>query len=201
MATSVHQANRCSICFVDADEQNSWPPSDPNDARRLDVNYDDDDHELILPETPWTYENGDLNPNLAPSNSRRKSSSARRRRRVPIANVPPYHPDYVEPNTTTFRDGVPENSDGYETVSEEDNDEYVDKERSGHIVRRGSEGYEIRPVDREEILRRYIASRSEEAGWYNQYVPEPGSDSDSGIGGWEDEPGGEDANVRAAALA
>ena len=52
-------------------------------------------------------------------------------------------------------------------------------------MRRGSEGYEVRPVDREEILKRYIMSRGEEAGRFKRYVPEPGSDSDSGVGGWE----------------
>lgn len=51
------------------------------------------------------------------------------------------------------------------------------------MVRRGSEGYEVLPVDREEILRRYIESRGEEDGRYRRYVPEPPSESES-----EDEP-------------
>ena len=48
-------------------------------------------------------------------------------------------------------------------------------------VRRGSEGYEIAmsPADREEILRRYILTRGDEAGHYKTYEPEPEPDSPS----------------------
>ena len=49
---------------------------------------------------------------------------------------------------------------------------------AGHDVREGSEGYEVKPVDREEILRRYILSRGEEAGHYQRYISEPHSQSE-----------------------
>lgn len=63
---------------------------------------------------------------------------------------------------------------------EPDDDEYEYGKLGGMVrARRGSEGYEVRPVDREEILRRYIESRGEEAGRYNLYEPEPQSESES----------------------
>ena len=102
------------VLSIDPEEQISWPPSDPNDQRRTDPEFDGDSY------------NG------------------------------------------------------------------------GHIVRRGSEGYEIRPVDREEILRRYILSRGSEAGRYKRYVPEPDSESDSGLGNWDDGEGDDDIPVDTA---
>lgn len=45
-------------------------------------------------------------------------------------------------------------------------------------ARRGSEGYEVQSIDREEILRRYIETRGEEAGRYKVYVPEPDTESE-----------------------
>ena len=57
---------------------------------------------------------------------------------------------------------------------------------SGHRIRRGSEGYEIKTVDRDEILRRYVTSRGEDAGRYNWYVPENYNASDEEDVGNED---------------
>lgn len=54
-------------------------------------------------------------------------------------------------------------------------------------IRRGSEGYEIAPINREEMLARYIEGQAAEVGRYNLYVPEPDVDSESdglaGVGG------------------
>jgi len=47
---------------------------------------------------------------------------------------------------------------------------------AGHM-RRGSEGYELPPIDREAMLRRYIEEQVGEEGRYNVYVPEPESGS------------------------
>jgi len=47
------------------------------------------------------------------------------------------------------------------------------------FVRRGSEGYEVRPIDREQLLAEYIADRAQEDGHYYRYVPEPPSDHES----------------------
>jgi palmitoyltransferase len=44
-------------------------------------------------------------------------------------------------------------------------------------MRRGSEGYEIPTIDREEMLRMYIEGQVGEPGRYNVYVPEALSES------------------------
>jgi len=56
------------------------------------------------------------------------------------------------------------------------------------FVRRGSEGYEVRPIDREQLLAEYITDRAQEDGHYSRYVPEPPSDPESEGG----ESGGEE---------
>lgn len=51
--------------------------------------------------------------------------------------------------------------------------------RMGRVrVRRGSEGYEVKSVDREEMLRRFVEGRTHEPGRYQRYVPEPSSESE-----------------------
>ena len=61
----------------------------------------------------------------------------------------------------------------------------ANRERS--IVRRGSEGYEVRPVNREEILRRYIEDQGQEMGRYQTYVPEPESEGSEDLDDPEDD--------------
>lgn len=87
--------------------------------------------------------------------------------------MPPYHPDY-EP---------PEDDDG---------ERYAEYERarlsSAAHVRRGSEGYEVRPIDRESMLAEFITNRTQEEGHYRRYVPEPPSepDDDDSMSSWEE---------------
>ncbi|KAF7303195.1 Palmitoyltransferase PFA4 [Mycena kentingensis (nom. inval.)] len=103
-----------------------------------------------LPDSPWTYENGSVNPDLRPSNS------ATRRRKAGVSALPPYHPDY----------GV--------AAESESEDEY-EEDQSRVRVRRGSEGYEVRPGNREDMLARYLNEMGERQ--YRYYVPEPQSES------------------------
>jgi hypothetical protein len=118
----------------------------------------------MLPSSPWTFENGSFNPSLQPSNAQLRSSGSKRRRPKGASAVPPYHPDYEH---------LPSSSQHASSSSESDDvDDYV-----GPRIRRGSEGYEIRPIDREETLRRFIETRGLEEGRYNVYVPESGVDS------------------------
>lgn len=56
-------------------------------------------------------------------------------------------------------------------------------EVGGSRIRRGSEGYEVRPTTREEMLERYLLEQGMEPGRYQRYVPEPDIESD----GTEDE--------------
>ena len=44
------------------------------------------------------------------------------------------------------------------------------------MMRRGSEGFEIRQMSREEMLQRYLAEQTPDK--YNRYVPEPASESE-----------------------
>jgi len=129
--------------------QNSWPPHDPST-----------DHQFTLPASPWTYENNSLNPNLRPNNTLS--------RRLPVSSVPPYHPDYnhgsyISPHHTEFESDL-HTEDAHESRS---------------FVRRGSEGYEVRPIDRGEMLRRLLEEQGMEPGKYNVYMPEPYSDTSS----------------------
>lgn len=139
----VAEGSRWSIVFdflthlnhrIVINEQYSWPPKDP---------YEDPLHGRIPTGDPWTYGNGDVNPNLSVSNTRMRKS-----------HVPPYHSSYdeeaIEGGTSTSssperdshssneylpldqtrrREGWRDEDDGREGIS-------------GMRVRRGSEGWE-----------------------------------------------------------
>ncbi|GLB35853.1 putative mediates the reversible addition of palmitate to target proteins, thereby regulating their membrane association and biological function [Lyophyllum shimeji] len=140
-----------------------WPPRDPTMVHREGT-----DKEFVLPSSPWTYENGSLNPDLEPSNSGRQSEARRRTKRptTGVSALPPYHPDYQE-GAELALDTSSEISSG--------EDDYAPRS----FVRAGSEGYEVRPVDREELLRRYLEEIGEETGRYHRYIPTPDSESES----------------------
>ena len=123
-------------------------------------------YEWTQPSSPWTYEetNG-LNPTLVPSNTQLRS-----RKPAGASALPPYHPDYEPPDDDDDDDG----------------ERYAEYERAR--VRRGSEGYEVRAIDREGLLAEFIASRAQEEGRYRRYVPEPPSEPDS-ESSWEEEGG------------
>ncbi|KAI0078856.1 zf-DHHC-domain-containing protein [Panus rudis PR-1116 ss-1] len=161
------------------DEEASWPPRDPSTYMYPDEPLD---HELKLPESPWTYENGSLNPDLRPTSSGAKASSTTARKRKGnvshrgVSNVPPYHPDYKPPEEV---DG-----DDYSVDSASSGNEYTEEEipvplTSRRLVRRGSEGYEVHAIDREQMLKQYVESQVSEPGRYHIYVPEPPSASDT----------------------
>lgn len=58
-------------------------------------------------------------------------------------------------------------------------DEYDEEPEERRFIRRGSEGYEVKSIDREEMLRRFIEGRVHEPGRYNVYQPEPASGPES----------------------
>ncbi|KAF9820053.1 hypothetical protein IEO21_01715 [Rhodonia placenta] len=154
----------------------AWPPEDPTKINTLpepDPNY-----KFVLPDNPWTFQNGSLNPHLEPSNTRRRPSSQRRLQSAaaqgPYSSLPPYHPDYDESQAEPAYALSSESSSGEEEVPD---DEFG--RRMGRVrVRRGSEGYEVKSVDREEMLRRFVEGRTHEPGRYQRYVPEPSSESE-----------------------
>jgi len=125
----------------------SWPPEDP---------YAHEHEESISlsqrlnSSSPFTYGDDQFNPELTPSNR-----ASRLKRRGIGARVPPYHPSYRQ--VEEEEENESEHSDlGSESDFEVDPD-------LGPRVRRGSEGFEVKQIDREEILRRYIATRGEDA--------------------------------------
>ncbi|KAF5312131.1 hypothetical protein D9619_002607 [Psilocybe cf. subviscida] len=115
--------------------------------------------------SPWTFEDEGLNPALRPSNTQLRDSQRRRRRsanQLPGASaVPPYHPDYEPPHNDTHSD---EGSD----------DRYSVDNVNGYPrrLRKGSEGVEILPENREEMLQRYLRELGEEPGRYVRYIPQ-----------------------------
>ncbi|KAF8215862.1 hypothetical protein K438DRAFT_613583 [Mycena galopus ATCC 62051] len=138
-----------------------WPPRDP-----ATIHDDDPDKEFVLPDTPWTYENGSINPDLKPSNS---TSGTRRRRTPPdgASALPPYHPDYQPPRAI----------DDGDSSDEEDDYRYGNPGKTK--VRRGSEGYEVRPGGREDMLARYLLEIGETPQRYHRYIPQPDSEPES----------------------
>ncbi|KAK7058431.1 Palmitoyltransferase [Paramarasmius palmivorus] len=143
-------------------DEGSWPPKDPDRSR-----YEDPQKGFTLPDSPWTYENGSFNPDLTPSNAQRQHESLTRRRHKPApvaSEYPPYHPDY-DPGAVY--------EEAYDTSSDED--EVIGAPR----VRRGSEGYEVRPAGREDMLHRYLEQLGETPGRYHRYIPMPDEESES----------------------
>jgi hypothetical protein len=154
--------------------QFSWPPHYPAASK-----HEDPDKGFMLPASPWTYENGSFNPDLEPSNAYLRSSSSKRRNNIrgAIPSLPPYHPDYREGNSSHDCRYEHSSSEDSGMFSEEESDDEQEGKRQ-NTVRRGSEGYEVRPVGREELLRRYLEELGEEPGRYQRYIPKPDSDSE-----------------------
>ncbi|KAF9647436.1 zf-DHHC-domain-containing protein [Thelephora ganbajun] len=168
----------------DGEYTGQWPPEDP--ATRMDEN-----HIFTLPKDPWTYGNGSFNPDLHSGSSnhglreRRGSPTSRQRHSYPYTTeggqtdgtyaVPPYHPDYDESQPSYGHFSQPPYADGDEDEDEdEDARYYEDRPQRRQFIRRGSEGYEVHAIDREEMMRRYVESQARlgEAGRYRPYVPE-----------------------------
>ena len=135
-----------------------WPPKDPSRHASIE---DDEDHVLELPASPWTYENDGLNPHLQPHMRRRIASVTKRRKRSlsdgnAVSAVPPYHPDYGE-----LVDEA-EESDSPSSVTSSEDEALSHQPRS--FIRRGSEGYEVQPIDREALFRQQVVSQITEPG-------------------------------------
>ena len=149
----------------------AWPPSDPAERER----------EWTQPASPWTYNNDGPNPALMPSNTN-AAQHLRSRKRVSaeMSTVPPYHPDYEPAQHEYDEYGDDVDDEDHEVDGDHDDGERFAEYEKGQRVRHGSEGYEVRSIDREQLLAEFIASRGQEAGHYHRYVPEPPSEPESG---------------------
>lgn len=119
--------------------------------------------------SPWTYQNEGFNPYLQPSNTSLRQARKRQRSCIPegadTSDVPPYHPDYDQGSENGIHEAKEDSSDEDATYG---------KAR----VRRGSEGYEVRQINREDMLQRYLEELGEKEGRYVRYIPEPDDDDE-----------------------
>ncbi|KDN49126.1 hypothetical protein RSAG8_02479, partial [Rhizoctonia solani AG-8 WAC10335] len=156
---------------TDPETQFIWPPKDPNTNIRKDrTRAAAAALQERLQGSPWTYGNDGPNPAL-----RMRGAS----------NHPPYHPSYqsegpsTPSNLTTDPDRQFDHE--YDSVSTSSS---PSRASSGYDVdisagrdvrmRRGSEGWEIRPLSNEEIVQRYAQSRGLETR--TQVETEPDQD-------------------------
>ncbi|KAF5388519.1 hypothetical protein D9757_004693 [Collybiopsis confluens] len=139
--------------------QGSWPPDDPTRPY-----FEEAEGEFKLADSPWTFENDGVNPDLQPSNTKlRKDSFTRRRKARDAAGYsthPPYHPDY-------------QGSEDAVSSSEDDQNHRLER------IRKGSEGLEFKPADREEMMLRYLEQIGETPGRYQRYIPQVESESEN----------------------
>lgn len=146
-------------------------PSSRTDKRHenlgIDVQYSPPDSpstekQFQLPSSPWTYDNEGINPNLRPSNS---SMLASHGNHAYTSALPPYHPDFDGDSSSRARQSY--------SPSPSDEDDF-----QGVRVRRGSEGFEVHSLDREEMLRSYVETELSREGRYQVYKPDLPLDSD-----------------------
>jgi hypothetical protein len=147
---------------------------DPNPV--ADYSSSEDGRDNTQNRSPWTFEDESLNPALRPSNTQLRDTQRQRRRRPANADsipgtstVPPYHPDYEPAEDNSYSD------------AEDSNDRYSANNVNGYRsrLRRGSEGVEILPENREEMLKRYLRELGEEPGRYVRYIPQDDGDDSS----------------------
>ena len=155
----------------------------------------EENHEFTLQKDPWTYGNGSFNPDLHPGSSKsglreRGGSTVSRQRHA-----------YQYPGEGGEMDGTPDHDKSrlpYEHFSrppyadegeDEDDRYYEDRPQRRQFIRRGSEGYEVRPIDRGEMLRRYVDTQPHLAAFASaQERADRGEEGDNyGVSGEEDE--------------
>ncbi|THH27665.1 hypothetical protein EUX98_g6523 [Antrodiella citrinella] len=166
-----------------------WPPKDPSTYNMPET---DPNYVLQIPDSPWTYNNGTLNPSFLAG-----SSGSVRKRKVNnrVSHVPPYHPDFGKPPPPGDSDASWDDTSEEEEAEDESsspprfNDGYEYSETpSGIRKRRGSEGYEVGPIDRVALLRQHVAETTAEPGRYNWYLPTRDYDIESSDSENEDVP-------------
>ncbi|QRV80250.1 DHHC palmitoyltransferase [Ceratobasidium sp. AG-Ba] len=136
-------------CFsLYPDVQFVWPPKEPGFYKDRSLAASSA-LQTRLQGSPWTYGNEDLNPAL--------------RSRNPNSH-PPYHPSYQPPQRDSNdpdRQFEHEYDDSSNSSLSRASSDYDQQESHGRDVRvrRGSEGWEVRPMTNEEIVARYARSR------------------------------------------
>lgn len=166
--------------FSDPDVQYVWPPKDPNVYKDRDISTATA-LETRLQGSPWTYGNDGPNPAL-----RARGTS----------NYPPYHAGYqTSPQHTSNADRQFDHEyDGASTTSSPSrvSSDYDANLSFGRNVRmrRGSEGWEVRPLSNEEIVQQYAWSRGLESANGPAMMSREPSDQEGCAEGDEDDPSG-----------
>ncbi|CEL56154.1 Palmitoyltransferase PFA4 OS=Cryptococcus neoformans var, neoformans serotype D (strain B-3501A) GN=PFA4 PE=3 SV=1 [Rhizoctonia solani AG-1 IB] len=166
---------------TDPETQFEWPPKDPNVYKDRNISSATA-LQKRLQGSPWTYGNDSFNPAL---------------RMRGTGNHPPYHPSYQpegpsdQPTNREIDDdrqfdheydSVSTSSSPSRASSEYDVDMSTDRDVR---MRRGSEGWEVRPLTNEEIVQRYARSRGLETE--TRIEGEPGDEDGDYYGVDEDE--------------
>lgn len=181
---------------VDPKVQDIWPPKDP-------TQYNENIGPRFAGDSPFTYGNN-FNPHLEASNTQLRSrhQASRRAAEAEYENddrLSTSTPSRESFSSNEYPDHHPGPGDGYTDGEGEDEPDVV----NGSVrLRRGSEGWEVRPLSKEEIVSRYIATRGledpvlpsqnppsldpiQQPGRYKRYVPEAyssdGSDVDDSV--------------------
>ncbi|KAG8960622.1 Palmitoyltransferase [Tulasnella sp. 419] len=207
--TDVLQTSFSLLSLIDSDVQHIWPPKDPSV-------YDHPNGPDLTGKSPFTYGTG-LNPDLLPSNNARLRHPKSKDLQTPgVGNdSAPYGHNFDEedrkttstPSRNSFSSNeYPDNRGFFGRLGEERADDNYDNPDGPTVrVRRGSEGWEVRPMSKDEIVQRYLRSRGlepeqsrirdaetgnevggpremlnklNEPGRYNRYVPEVQSSSE-----------------------
>ncbi|KDQ15704.1 hypothetical protein BOTBODRAFT_285774 [Botryobasidium botryosum FD-172 SS1] len=137
-----------------------WPPRDPStfESNSHVPDKSSQRRRFKLPDSPWTYGEEGFNPMLVPSNAQNRSRTG-----GVASAVPPYHPSYrpspqlnqgKEKENDKDGDGEDEDEEGAGTSSspsrasfssdEDFNPQDIESPLAAR-VRRGSEGWEVRP--------------------------------------------------------
>jgi len=160
---------------ADPETYSMWPPKDlyrslnPHRPPKPTKKQKD----FRLPDSPWVYGGDSVNPALQPSNA-----SIRRRVQAGLVeddtthagtyNVPPYHSSFESGanNATWGRQSLESSSASASGTSDDDGYLYDEPDAGSRVhVRRGSEGWEVRPRSPEGVP---ISGTDR----YNRYVPE-----------------------------
>ncbi|KAG8680641.1 Palmitoyltransferase, partial [Ceratobasidium sp. 395] len=161
-----------SLC-LDPDVQYVWPPKEPGiyKDRSLAAASALQDR---LKGSPWTYGNDGPNPTLRARNQ---------------SDHPPYHPSYQPQNDSNDPDRQfdHEYDDSTNSSPSRASSDYdVDQSSVRDVrVRRGSEGWEVRPMTNEEIVARYTRSRGIHSAEDEEVAP---LDLDGQENGWDLDP-------------
>ncbi|KIO26982.1 hypothetical protein M407DRAFT_14980 [Tulasnella calospora MUT 4182] len=138
---------------ADPKVQDIWPPKDP-------TQYNENIGPRFAGDSPFTYGNN-FNPHLEASNTQLRSrhQASRRAAEAEYENddrLSTSTPSRESFSSNEYPDHHPGPGDGYTDGEGEDEPDVV----NGSVrLRRGSEGWEVRPLSKEEIVSRYIATR------------------------------------------